>query len=569
MSDHIIVCGMGDVGFRIVELLHRLGESVVVVTAEARDDRRQAAEEFGVRVMTGDARNERLLMDAGLASARGIIAATDQDLVNIEVALDARRLHPDIPIVIRLFDQDLARQLEGALDLRRALGMAALAAPSFAAAAMGDSILGGFALSGVPYVLGRQVVRDGTLVRGTTVRTAAARQGLRALVLERPGQACSPLPGDDEVLKPGDRLALFGRKEDWDRLVPGTEAPLAAGPATPRRRLRYALRRLFGVWREEPLMVRAVFVSVCLLIPLAVFLFRHYLSLTLTDAVFFTVTTLHGEISLTEGGPQIKISEILLMVLGSITIATIYSMITDYLLSSRLRKLLGGKPMPKKNHIVVVGMGTVGYRVVQELAALDVPVVAVESDPDAPFLSTVRSQAPVIVGDARLGETLERAGLPRARAVVAATGDDAVNLGIGLTAHRQNPAVRTVVRLFDADFARKVESTLRIDAAFGASRIAAPTFAASVLFPDVKKAFIVQDRLLVLRHCRVGADWAGKTPAGLAGAESPVRILLRNGREQTPGESADPLGAGEEVLAVLWRQLAPPWSEQTDRPGTA
>jgi Trk K+ transport system NAD-binding subunit len=539
MSGPIIVCGMGDVGFRVVELLHRLGESVVVVTEEAREERLQAAEAFGVKIFRGDARNERLLIEAGLASAGGVVAATDRDLVNIEVALDARRLRPDVPLVIRLFDQDLARQLESTLGLQGALGMSSLAAPSFAAAAMGDSILVSFTVDGVPYVVGRQVVRGGLL----------ALTGFQTLVLERPGQDCVALPPDGEVPQPGDRLALFGRKEDWDRAFGVPDAPVVAGKKVPRRGgFRQALGRVLGVWREEPLTLRAVFLCLCVLIPLAVFLFRHYLSLTLTDAVFFTITTLHGEISLTEGGPQVKLSEVLLMVLGSITIATIYSMITDYLLSARLRKLLGGKPMPKKAQIVVAGMGHVGYQVVQELSAMGVPVVAVDADPDAPFLPTVRTLAPVIVGDARLSDTLERAGLSRARAVVAATGDDAVNLGIGLAAHRLSPGARTVVRLFDADFARKVEQAMEIDAAFGASRIAAPTFAASILFPDVAKAFIVRDRLLVLRLCRLGPGWAGKTPAS-------VRILLPVADEAT-------LKEGDEVLMVLWRKVDPPWSER-------
>jgi Trk K+ transport system NAD-binding subunit len=535
-SGPIIVCGMGDVGFRVVELLHRLGESVVVVTEEAREERLQAAEAFGVKIFRGDARNERLLIEAGLASAGGVVAATDRDLVNIEVALDARRLRPDVPLVIRLFDQDLARQLESTLGLQGALGMSSLAAPSFAAAAMGDSILASFTVDGVPYVVGRQIVRGEPF----------ALTGFQTLVLERPGQDCMALPPDSEVPQPGDRLALFGRKEDWDRAFGVPDAPVAAGKKAPRSGLRQTLGRALGIWREEPLTLRAVFLCLCVLIPLAIFLFRHYLRLTLTDAVFFTITTLHGEISLTEGGPQVKLSEVLLMVLGSITIATIYSMITDYLVGSRLRKILGGKPMPKKGQIVVAGMGHVGYQVVQELCAAGVPVVAVDADPDAPFLPTVRTLAPVIVGDARLPDTLERAGLSRARAVVAATGDDAVNLGIGLAAHRLGPGARTVVRLFDADFARKVEQAMEIDAAFGASRIAAPTFAASVLFPDVAKAFIVRDRLLVLRRCRLGPGWAGKTPA-------PVRILLPVADEAT-------LREGDEVLMVLWRKVEPPWS---------
>ncbi len=107
MSGHSIVCGMGDVGYRIIELLHRLGEDIVVVTQEASEERLADANARGIRILRGDARNEQLLLEADLASARAVIASTDQDLVNIEIALDARRYRPDVAIVVRLSDPEL------------------------------------------------------------------------------------------------------------------------------------------------------------------------------------------------------------------------------------------------------------------------------------------------------------------------------------------------------------------------------------------------------------------------------------------------------------------------------
>lgn len=564
MAGHCIVCGMGDIGYRIAELLHRLGESVAVITDQVREERRQTAEALGVRVLLGDARNDRLLLDAGLASARVLIAATDKDLVNIEVALDARRLHPGLPVVVRLFDQELARQLETSFEIRRALGMSALSAPSFTAAALGEAILAGLTVHGAPYVVGRRRVEGGPLL-GASLGSIARRHGLLALARERPGAEHAALPADGEEVQRGDRLCLLGRKRDWDSLFAASEPRLQAERGEPlRARLARAFGRAAAVWREEPLALRGVFLALCALLPLSVALFWHYGKLSLADAVFYTVTTLHGEIALTDTGPEIKLYEVLVMILGSITVATLYSMLTDYVVGSRLRKLLSGRPMPRRGHVVVVGIGHVGYRVVSELSALGVPVVAVDVDPNSPLLSGARGRASLVVGDARLDDTLLRAGLTKALAVVAATGDDAVNLGIGLAARRINPEVRTVVRLFDAELARKVERSLGIDVAIGASRIAAPTFAASALFADVVKAFVIQDRMLVLLQRPAGPDWAGRTPSELQ-ADQEVQILMRSGRLLTgDAEELDerPLEEGEEVLAALWRKLAPPWSEQ-------
>lgn len=550
---------MGAVGYRIVELLHRLGETVVVITEHTLDERRWRAEAFGVRVILGDARDDRLLREAGLESAKTVIAATDQDLVNIEVALDVRRARPGLPVVIRLFDQELARQLESSLEIRRALGMSALAAPSFTAAALGEAVLASWPLDRVPWVAGRQFVTiGGPLSRCPDVEALARRFRLLVLARENRDGDCEALPAGGTPLQPGDRLTLLGRKEDWDALFSPPESPIPDRKPSLRQRLTRWLRRGTAIWLEEPLTLRVLFITLCGLIPAIVLLFHFGFGLTLADALFFTIITLHGEIGLTDAGPGIKMYEILLMVLGSVTLATIYSMITDYLVGSRLRKLLGGRPMPRSGHVVVVGMGNIGFRVVDELAALGVPAVAVDADPDGAFLATVRSRAALVVGDARLGDTLERAGLSRARSVVAVTGDDAVNLGIGMAAKRMSPRVRTVVRLFDAELARKVEKTLGIDTALSASRIAAPTFVAAALFSDVAKAFIVRDRLFVLTAREAGAEWAGRTPPALR-AEQGVQILLRNGM---PAAGETPLGAEEEVLAVLWRKVAPAWAEQ-------
>ncbi len=535
MSGHIIVCGMGDVGYRVVELLHRLGEKVVVITLGADGDRLRRAEAFGVEIIVGDARDDQRLQQAGLGSAKAVVAATDQDLVNLEVALDARRARADLPVVIRLFDQELARQLESSLEIRRALGMSALAAPSFTAAALGDSMLAGLSVNGVPWVAGRQVVEgSGPLALCPQVESVARRLSLFVLARESPNGDCGVLPAGGTPLQPGDRLTLLGRKEDWDALFSLPESPLPAQrKASPAIRLGRALRRGAAYWLEEPLTLRILFIILCVLIPAIVLIFHFGFGLTPADALFYTIITLHGEIGLTDPRAGIKMYEILLMVLGSITLATLYSMITDYLVGSRLRKLLGGRPVPRSGHVVVVGMGNIGFRVVDELAALGVPAVAVDAEGDGPFLAAARAKASMVVGDARLESTLEQAGLPRARSVVAVTSDDAVNLGIGMAAKRMSPKVRTVIRLFDAELARKVENSLGVDAALSSSRIAAPTFAAAALFPAVDKAFIVRDHLFVLSTSSAACEEPG------------AHALLKDGS-----------------LSVLCRPVAPAWAEQ-------
>ena len=92
MRGHYIVCGLGIVGYRAAELLHRLGERVVVVTLSGHDERIQAARPAGVEVEIADARDPSVLLRLGVMGARALVVTTSKDVVNVEIALDAQRL---------------------------------------------------------------------------------------------------------------------------------------------------------------------------------------------------------------------------------------------------------------------------------------------------------------------------------------------------------------------------------------------------------------------------------------------------------------------------------------------
>src|SRR6185437_874511 len=86
-----------------------------------------------------------------------------------------------------------------------------------------------------------------------------------------------------------------------------------------------------------------------------------------------------------------------------------------------------------RHHIIVVGLGSFGIRVVRDLTAAGYDVAGVERDPDNRFLSTAaRLDVPVLFGDATLRETLESARLDEARAIAVLTQDDIVNIETGI-----------------------------------------------------------------------------------------------------------------------------------------
>jgi len=135
-SDHVLVCGLGRVGFRVVRWLLDLGEDVVVIDLpEDEDQLHDQVRAWGVPVVCADARRVDVLQEAGVARCSALMPITDDDLVNLSVATAARSVNPEVRVVLRTFEDRLAANLQQGFDIYRAYSTSALAAPAFAAAA--------------------------------------------------------------------------------------------------------------------------------------------------------------------------------------------------------------------------------------------------------------------------------------------------------------------------------------------------------------------------------------------------------------------------------------------------
>ncbi len=544
MQEHYIVCGLGIVGYRVVELLHRLGEKVRVVTLSGHDDRIQATRAAGVEVEIADARDPNVLKRLGIMEARALVVTTSKDVVNVEIALDAQRMRADLPIVMRLFDQNLARQLESAFQIRRALGMATVAAPRIAAAATGSEVLGRFSFDGEDLVVASlEAARHPELVgkRPRELASTNLRVLTRGTKLNRRRDDGDPVAGDEALL-------VLTTQRSWDAL-PGNTPHGAQAAAGRESRLRLGLARLWSAWTGASSGLKAVFGVLVSLMFISVLVFRYGMGLSLIDAVYFMVTTLtttgYGDISVKDQAVWLKVYCSLMMLLGSATIATVYSLITDWIVTARVRELLGRVPVPEAGHVLVAGLGNVGLRVVEELRAAGVPVVVLEKNRESPFVGGMEQGVPLVVGDARLVSVLEQANIRGARSILAVTGDDAVNLSICLTAKEMSPKTRSIVRLFDAEFARKVEQSPLIDAALGASRIAAPKFVASALFPGVLKALLDGDSLCILL---AGGEELDSSP------EDRPQVVWQSGK---PAFEGDP--KGRRRIVQIFRPFVASW----------
>lgn len=568
---HVIVCGLGQVGFRVVRLLREMGQPVTVITLPPREAWLWAARNMGARVIIGDARSAERLLEADIASARSLVLTPDQDLVNVEAALDARRLREDVPIVIRLFDQTLARSFERMFPITRSLDMSDLAAPSFVAAALGARATGSFTYQREPYIVARMRLEARSPLVGLTVSEAHER--LRIAVLLRCAVAeggAEAAPDSRTLLQEGDRITAVGTAEDLDR---ATLEPLIPRPPRLRGGLLAHLSDLLHlpmwgplvrqIWKNAPVALRSALLFLILMLMVSVAVFHFGLGLSVVDAIYFMVTTVtttgYGDIHPGEANPWIKLYASLVMLSGAAALAIIYSIITDFIVTARFEQILGRQRYPRRNHIVVVGLGNIGYRVVNELRRIGARVLAVDRNADGPFVSTVRAHTPVLVGDARVPEILQAAAVRHAAAVISVTNDDAANLGIGLLAEESSQNVYTVARLFDAEFAAKIEADLAIDKALSASRIAAPTFAAAAVYQNACHAFVLGETMFIVHRETVGEDWEGLTPDRLRD-EHGLLLVARwePSGAAVAGQLGDALKRGQTVLTIRQQHLEVP-----------
>jgi hypothetical protein len=139
-------------------------------------------------------------------------------------------------------------------------------------------------------------------------------------------------------------------------------------------------------------------------------------------------------------------------------------------------------------HHVLVGLGHLGFRVMQALVEAGQDVVVIERDPKVDLIAEAqRMGVPVIQDDGRRMETLEGAGTARARSILLCTQNDVLNLQIAFRAQRLNPDIEVVIRIFDDQFADDVADKFGFRA-LSATSLAAPAFVAAACAAERRTA---------------------------------------------------------------------------------
>ncbi len=178
----------------------------------------------------------------------------------------------------------------------------------------------------------------------------------------------------------------------------------------------------------------------------------------------------------------------MLLALGFTAVLT--AGLVNRLLDPRLTGAFGRSAVPRRDHVVVVGLGQVGQRLCELLRDLGVPVVAVERDPDAKNIARAKDRRlPVVIGDGSDHRTLRRLSIRTARALAAVTSDDVENIAVAVAARRLHSGLHIALRAGDGDATSEVQSLFHIGVVRDVYRIAGSALAADVVGYDVREAF--------------------------------------------------------------------------------
>lgn len=286
---------------------------------------------------------------------------------------------------------------------------------------------------------------------------------------------------------------------------------------------------------------------------------------SLLDALYMTVITL-STVGYREGGrlsPLGQVATMLFIISGLVLVALAARGVAEVLLRQELLDIWGQRRRQRamerfSQHYIVCGYGRMGREIVRRLLSEGLPVVVVEKEPEL-TAKLEQEQVPLVSGDASDDESLLRAGIRRAKALVSVTSRDEDNLFITLSARQLNPSLYIVSRCSDQAARNKFLSA-------GASRVVSPYqtaarhMAAAVLHPTVadflEAVTAVEERDLALEEIAVaaGSHLYGKTLAEAAIQENcgavVVAIRAPDGRFHTNPPDNRPLSMGDTLIIM-------------------
>jgi Trk K+ transport system NAD-binding subunit len=516
------------------------------------------------------------LLGAGVHRARAVVCAGPNDAVNLEIALLARRYSPNVRVVARIADNVLRDAVAAVSGPGAILNVADLATPSVVEAVLSRNAHQ-FNTAGMEFVVwGSEARKDGTLreIYGDLAPVAVVH-GKNAPV---PGEVV-PCPGRDQKVYAGDWTSMIGVKDELE--ARGITVP----PSTATRSNHSKARRIMDALRAirqdvNPLLLPSLAFALFLTLgSTAVVRFAYEKPrMSWLDALYFaseTITTVgYGDFSFGLQSRFLRLFGVALMFGGAIVTAILVAFIADLLLSRRFVHTAGlRRARHMRDHIVVIGMGSTGIRVVTDLTGAGYDVVVIEQDENNRFLSTLAElDVPVIFGDSTMRQTLESARVDRARGIAVVTQDDMENIRTGIVLLEilgSDTRQPIVLRVQGRALSAAVSQQFGFENVRSVVDLAAPWFIGAAMGLKVLGTFWVGQRSFMVGAMLVAegseldglrmVDMSTQTRViAITRPEGPVSLRPRRNSQLRAGDTVYLIGPYRELIATLRKGQPPP-----------
>lgn len=543
--DRFIICGLGNLGQYCIVNLQKFATNEFDIDITAIDkvmpddwEADDLPEPLIDHLILGNCCRDEILIQAGIEQCRTILIVTSNESDNIETAIAARRLNPDVRLVVRSSRHNLNQLLKEQLGNFVALEPTELPANTFALAALGDDTLGLFHLGNRCFRVVQTVVKPGDYRFDNFPAHLLHRRTHRLLTCINgafdPHQSAWPTVRfisrafyhwqPDARIQAGDAIAY----------VELMDTPVTALKSTPDQQSRTWL----GFWRgalpffkigigqqvsrlfqwiqaqRTRLIISIGLVTAVILWLLGATLLRTTVpGLTWQKAISLGVILLLGGYGDIFGGLEVEpipwwVQAVCLMitVISLLFVLGVLGLIAENILSSRFEFFYRRPPAPKGGHVVLVGLGRIGQRIATFLQEFNQPLIAITERLDVPDL--IR-RIPVLVGNP-IAE-LAKANLATAKSIVLVTDDQMMNLEAALIARnlvtQQGKAqLIPVIRTYDQRFSNNLMQLMPEARAFCAFELSAEAFTGAAFGENMLSLFRLDHQTILVAEYRVSEE---------------------------------------------------------------
>ncbi len=371
-----------------------------------------------------------------------VVIVSRDDHVSLRLALVVENVCPGVPLIATVHGRILAAQLERVIENGRVLSRADIVAPALAAACFEEGLL--LVQRGEDGYYGVRADEEG---KPRLIRVEPVRQGFTERLMANVMSIVRPF-------EPSARILLAG---------------------------------LFG------------FLFVLLVDTVATALVLNTSPVEAFYAATKIIVTVGPNPDVDTGPGWFKVFSSVAMVAALAFTAIFTAGVVDRLLDRRLTAMLGARSVPRKAHVVVVGLGNVGLRLCMVLRELGVRVLAVEGHADNYNVARAKAyEIPVVIGQGGSHFMLQRLSLSRARALAAVTSDEVENISIVGAALGIREDLHTVIRAGRGEVNNETQSLFKLGTVRDVNRIGGTFLAAAALGSDAAQAFLYEQTIYLV-----------------------------------------------------------------------